>query len=288
MSAPNKHGLDYFPHDVDMSHDQKIEYLEAECGLIGYAIYNKLLEKIYRIGYFTRWLQKDNKLFSKHNNIEVNVCINSINVCINEGLFNKNLYESYNILTSRSVQKRYIEANKRRQKIKYCKEFALLDIQELKKRHKKIVIVDINSINVNSYSINVNINRVNVLQSKVKESKVKENILAQSKNKKENHIDYAWFMMEWNKITECSSLSSLIDLSIDRRSKIKTRCTKNKKFKELFQRVLEKIPSVPFLNGENDRNWRVDFDFIVKNDSNALKILEGKYDNKKTKDDGWY
>lgn len=32
----------------------------------------------------------------------------------------------------------------------------------------------------------------------------------------------------------------------------------------------------PFMKGKNERNWKADFDWIMK-DSNMAKILEGKY-----------
>lgn len=50
MARPRKIGLDYFPHDVDLSSDDKIGALEGKFGLLGYAFYLKTLEQIYRQG----------------------------------------------------------------------------------------------------------------------------------------------------------------------------------------------------------------------------------------------
>lgn len=50
MARPQKKGVDYFPHDSDMSSDTKIEMLELKFGLTGYAVYNKLLELTYKTG----------------------------------------------------------------------------------------------------------------------------------------------------------------------------------------------------------------------------------------------
>lgn len=50
MARPQKKGIDYFPHDSDMSSDTKIEMLELKFGIIGYAVYNKLLELSYKTG----------------------------------------------------------------------------------------------------------------------------------------------------------------------------------------------------------------------------------------------
>jgi hypothetical protein len=48
MGRPLKDGLTYFQHDVGMSGDEKIEALEAVHGNDGYAVYNKLLERIFK------------------------------------------------------------------------------------------------------------------------------------------------------------------------------------------------------------------------------------------------
>lgn len=50
MPRPLKTGLDFFQHDTSMSSDEKMEALEAVHGNDGYAVYNKLLERIYRSG----------------------------------------------------------------------------------------------------------------------------------------------------------------------------------------------------------------------------------------------
>lgn len=35
-----------------------------------------------------------------------------------------------------------------------------------------------------------------------------------------------------------------------------------------------------FLKGKNDHNWKMGFDWLIANDTNIVKILEGKYSNK--------
>jgi hypothetical protein len=45
-----------------------------------------------------------------------------------------------------------------------------------------------------------------------------------------------------------------------------------------FLEVLAKVKGSHFLKGSNDRNWKVDFDFIVNSEQNYTKILEEKYD----------
>ncbi|GAH46863.1 unnamed protein product [marine sediment metagenome] len=43
--------------------------------------------------------------------------------------------------------------------------------------------------------------------------------------------------------------------------------------------VMEEIKASGFLRGENDRNWKVTFDWLIENDRNAVKVAEGQYRN---------
>lgn len=183
MARPVKQGLDYFPLDTNL--DNKLELFEAEFGLEGFAFIIKLYQKIYNNGYFFEWNNDEQLLFAK----KINVSIKSINVYINSaiqrGIFDKNIYEKYSVLTSRGIQKRYLEACKRRKQIEIMKEYFLIDISnpDYKEFSSKIVFVNINSINVNINSSNcnhnVNNNPQNVdinSQRKEKKSKVNNNI----------------------------------------------------------------------------------------------------------------
>jgi len=48
--------------------------------------------------------------------------------------------------------------------------------------------------------------------------------------------------------------------------------------REFWQDVFSKANQTPFLKGENDRGWKASLDWFVKNDENAVMVLEGKYD----------
>lgn len=45
-----------------------------------------------------------------------------------------------------------------------------------------------------------------------------------------------------------------------------------------FLEILAKVKGNNFLKGNNDRNWKVGFDFIIESEQNYTKILEEKYD----------
>ena len=47
-----------------------------------------------------------------------------------------------------------------------------------------------------------------------------------------------------------------------------------------FEECFKKVQASDFCKGENERGWQADFDWLIKNDNNMVKVLEGKYDNK--------
>lgn len=51
--------------------------------------------------------------------------------------------------------------------------------------------------------------------------------------------------------------------------------------RDFWRDVFSKANQTPFLKGENDRGWKADLDWFVKNDENAVKVLEEKYDRGK-------
>ena len=108
MARPQKDGLDYFPLDVDIDQDDKIQLIEAQFGVIGFGIVIKLLMKIYKEGYFYEWTEKEQLLFSRRVNVDINQVNDVINECLKWGLFDQKLYEEYHILTSKGIQRRYM------------------------------------------------------------------------------------------------------------------------------------------------------------------------------------
>lgn len=193
MARPTKQGLDYFSLDTNI--DTKLELFEAEHGLAGFGFLIKLFQKIYSNGYYYEWNEDEQLLFSK----QINVDINQINVYINSALkrniFSKEIYEKYNILTSRGIQKRFLEACRRRKQIEMIKEITLIDFDNISYQEflPKIIYVSNNLINVDNNIENVNINSVeeeliqhnanNNSQSKVNKSKGKESKADAVKNK---------------------------------------------------------------------------------------------------------
>lgn len=144
MARPLKDGLDYFSLDTDIANDDKIKLIRAKHGIVGFAIVVLLLTKIYKNGYFYQWTEDEQYLFADEARVDINTVSTVVNDCINKGFFNQKLYEAYGILTSRGIQKRYLQGCMKRKKITVTREYFVADdyIIEL-----KMVNVVINSVN---------------------------------------------------------------------------------------------------------------------------------------------
>jgi hypothetical protein len=82
------------------------------------------------------------------------------------------------------------------------------------------------------------------------------------------------FAETWNLFAKAYKLPCLQDINISRRRKFSTRI-REPAFD--FLKILEGIKVSAHLKGENNGGWKVDFNWILENDSNYLKILEGNY-----------
>lgn len=114
MARPTKLGLDYFPHDTHTDDDTALQLLEAEFGLDGYAVYFKLLESIYAQGYAKQWGEDECLLFAKKMGaVTVPKLSEIIKGCIRRSLFDEGVYNLFQILTSKAIQLRWLEAKRK-------------------------------------------------------------------------------------------------------------------------------------------------------------------------------
>lgn len=192
----NKVGLDYFELDCHM--DDKIKLIEAEFGLKGFAIIVKLFQSIYSgFGYYCEWNPDISLLWAMQLGISPsgggkgfgiatgkvslsdsqgrfgtavdtslsdypdNLINKVVAASIRRDIFSKELFDRYRILTSSGIQKRYLNATSKREKVELKKEYLLISIPI---NAKNVVI---NSISSTGNSIS----SVRNEQSKVKKSK---------------------------------------------------------------------------------------------------------------------
>jgi len=160
MARPNKIGLDYFPLDVDIFEDEKVSAISGEFGIKGEITVIRLLCAIYRNGYFVQWndLLKF-KLLRSMPGISSELIESIVNRLVLWGFFDKTLFDSVKVLTSRGIQKRYFEASKRR---KTEGELPYLLVNACN-----------NAVNVrnNAFSDDINASKNTTKESKGKESK---------------------------------------------------------------------------------------------------------------------
>ena len=165
----NKVGLDYFELDCQM--EEKVRLIQAEYGLKGFAVFVKLLQKIYgERGYYCEWTQDSELLFMSENGLDsgfLQLLREIVSACIRRNIFSERLLKEYGILTSSGVQKQYLKATVKREVVDLKKEYLLVSVPENRKN------VVINSISSYGNSINGVINT----QSRVEKSR-EDNICA--------------------------------------------------------------------------------------------------------------
>ena len=174
-------GIDYFPLNCRL--DEKFELIEAEFGIKGFAIVVKLFQRIYgEHGYYCEWNNDISLIFAKQIGFSYigdsgllggadlsspsgrpkNIIDLVVTAAIRRGIFDKKLYEKSGILTSKGIQKNFLNATSRRKRVELEKAYLLLSADNFKD-------------NVYIIGENVYRNQKNAYiseQSKVKESKV--------------------------------------------------------------------------------------------------------------------
>ena len=104
-----KTGLTYYTVDTDRYQDRRIKRLKKDLGCKGIAVYDYILCETYRVkGCFLEW--DNNTVFdvAEYFGLDENTVQEIVKYCGSVGLFDKELL-SRGIITSASVQRRYME-----------------------------------------------------------------------------------------------------------------------------------------------------------------------------------
>lgn len=96
-------------------------------------------------------------------------------------------------------------------------------------------------------------------------------------------VDYIKVNELWDSI--CGNLFGKIrKMTETRKTKIKIRANEFEKsgtdYLVMFEQLFNLMADSDFLRGINNRNWKASFDWIIENDQNYVKVLEGRYGNK--------
>lgn len=270
----SKSGIPYFPLDVEV--DEKLELIEAEYGLTGFAVIVKLLQRIYGgHGYYTEWTYEVALLFAKKLGLGGSVVSEIIQASIRRGMFHQEIFEKYHVLTSAGIQKRYFNAVARRKEIKVNDDILLVNVTQICKN------VYIFHENVYRNGKNVNISA----QRKEKERREKESNTPLPP--KGEDVDFQGVVDMFHRL--CPTMPKVQAITEGRKRAIKARFN-NQNTLEDFESVFRAAGKSNFLSGKNGAWNGCSFDWLLK-PANWQKVKEGNYDDrpseKKYKDFDW-
>lgn len=171
MARVIRQGLDYFPLDCHL--DEKVKLVEVKYKNDGFTVIIKLLQRIYSNGFYCKFSEDEILLFAYEINMDMEKVKLILEECLTRGVFNKEKYDLYKILTSKGIQCRYKEAVLRRKDVEIKEEYLLVDNNFGVKTVKKIQDVDI--VTTSSEHDDNKSTQTKVKERKVKETKIKDN-----------------------------------------------------------------------------------------------------------------
>lgn len=136
MARPPKKGIDYSGWSVSIfDNDTKIDKLLDAQGWTGFGIYFYLCQRAYGgEGYFYQWCYDDCASTSRKmgGGIGAGTVKETVDYCLQIGLFDKGLFDRWGVLTSRGIQRRYWEVVKGRDVRSVISDYWLLRDDECK------------------------------------------------------------------------------------------------------------------------------------------------------------
>lgn len=117
----------------------------------------------------------------------------------------------------------------------------------------------------------------------LQDEKAITNCLESKENKtssSSNQLDYDDLFNLWNEFATKNNKTKIAKLTDSRKKKIALRLKEYKNLLEIFTYVLKKSETSNFLLNGNFYT----FDWLFENDTNILKVYEGKYDNGKSQE----
>lgn len=310
MARPTKLGLDYFPHDTHTDQDTALALVEAEFGLDAYAVYFKLLEFIYSQGYAIPWGSDECLLFAKRiGAFGVSSRISEIiKGLVRRSLFDEGVFNSFQILTSASIQVRWLEAKRKK-------------VEDIDKRIR-LVPDNRTAPEVSALEIGVNTPENGVFAAKTRVSTVKTPVSAEitpQSKVKESRVEYTSSpnveevrpksdAQPSEEEEKKGGKSKKVDLDLEAFARffnntmdehgaqiprIRSIARDSKRATMLFARLREyskedlaeavrKAAKSDFLNGGGDKAFVASFDWIFA-PKMFPRVLEGNYDNRTPK-----
>lgn len=275
----------YFPHDCNARSDERIIALRIQHGWTGYGLYFALIEKLCDSVCYS--LKADYNLLAYDLRSDASL-IKSV-IC-DFGLFA--FTEDSECFYSESLNRRMepLDAKSKRAQDAAKKRWGNRSSSE--ESSKESVEKVENNANAMQMHKESDANDT-VLHTEIDADKIREDNIRQDNNiipsipltgdippKSKISIDFKALVDLFNTKFE-GKLSQVTQITDKRKAAIRARIANHGK--EAVVKVFNLVLNSPFLLGENNRNWRADFDWIFK-PTNFVKILEGNY--LKREDDG--
>lgn len=133
MARPDKQGIDYHPLDIALDQDDKLGMIIAEYGFKGELLFIKLLGWIYSNGYYREWNEESQlKFLNRYHycGFDMNFLDEVVNRMLKWGLFDRDIYSQYLLLTSRRIQSTWSDATRKRKNRKLNERIWLIDLPE--------------------------------------------------------------------------------------------------------------------------------------------------------------
>lgn len=288
MAGKPRKRIDYAGWSVDIfSNDPKIDKLLDAQGWIGFGIYFYLCQMAFGSeGYFYEWCYDLCATTARKmgGGVSAGTVKETVDYCLQIGLFDKGLFDGWGVLTSRGIQKSYLVVlkSKNRRGTEIIEEYWLLDISD-NKEYQDVVFVrknrqsigeNDNSLEGNNHSLGENDNSLRQKESKAKESKVKESKVKKSRVEKSNNNACAYYPND-------DLLNQAFADFVDMRKKIKKPMTDRAVV--LAMNKLKELCAVPFSDAmDNDLAIKI----LEQSTMNCWQGLFPLKDNKSAKTSG--
>lgn len=250
----------YFPHDYNARNDPKLRELFAEHGIEAVGAYWCIVEMLY---------EQNGYLPLKYKSIAFELHIDTIviqNIVLNFNLFENNgeVFWSNSVLARLNERKNISDARRGAVSNRWNSE------KKIQMQYKSNTNVIQNDTNINKKEKENN-NIVNSIPVGI------EPIESPT-----DQIPYSKILKLWN--DTCLSFPKLAKITEPRKNKLRIR------LQEMGGKDLDKAIGVlaevfalteesNFLKGDNKRGWKANFDWVIENPKNWVKIYEGNYKN---------
>jgi len=206
-------GLDFFIHSSTAMQTKPLKIYSSLTGLPGAGFYWTILEKMFfEEGYYLAVDDDFIMLYiAEYNRPEYPVSKEVINNLIEHALyanvFDKKMFKTYGILTSKDIQKSFIAACKRRKSITLDHRYLLIDVdnyveKELGSVSFDVTIVNKQSKNVNNKDVNVDNHEDN---EGIGNTDIEPYVASSEEKYSGGKIDYKSFVDSFNKLSDANT-----------------------------------------------------------------------------------